>query len=281
MPPTFMPSDITEEQILEARKILGAPPFLQVEGVINIRDFGKLPTNDEKSKIRGGVLFRSGELTRITDAGKSTLRDLGIKKIFDLRGEAEITAYGSATSVIDGVEVVPVSFPVAYLVTETDKTEKRLKKFGTDPEGAFDDLYSDILKHGAVPYRTVLHHLRDKPEEPCLVHCTAGKDRTGVIAAVIQMLLDAKTELIMKDYCLTEVGLEPALPYLAERFNKIPLYRDNWAAFSRSGRCEPRTIENIMKRINEEYGGVESYVKGDIGLTDEDIAAIRRSLLVS
>lgn len=101
-----------------------APPFVKVEGVINIRDFGGLPTNDDNSKIRGGFLFRSGELTRITDSGKSTLRNLGVKKIFDLRGEAEIATYNSATSMIDDIEVVPVSFPV-YLLTDAEKTEKR------------------------------------------------------------------------------------------------------------------------------------------------------------
>jgi len=264
----------TEEQIRKAHEILDEPPFVKVEGVINIRDFGDLLTNDGKTKIRSGFLFRSGELTRLTDSGKVALKSLGIKKIFDLRGAEEINVYRSATDVIDGIDIVHVTFP------NLTKYETILKQFESDPEGAFDGIYTEILQYGTIPYRTILHHLRDRPDEPCLIHCTAGKDRTGVIAAVIQMLLGAKNEMIVKDYCLTEVGLQPAIPFLIERFSKIPLFRDNWAGFARSGRCEPQTIENIMKRINEEYGGVEAYVKGDIGLTDEDIAAIRKNLLI-
>lgn len=76
-----------------------------------------------------------------------------------------------------------------------------------DGTEGFQRAYADILEHGAGSYRTILLHLRDKPHEPCLVHCTAGKDRTGVIMALILQLVGVEDHLIAEEYALTEVGL--------------------------------------------------------------------------
>lgn len=105
------------------RRTLSSPPFHTVEGVINFRDFGLLSDSDSFNNekggnaphIRPGVLFRSGELVRLTDKGKTALSDLGVTTVFDLRSESEIRKYQSATPDIPGVRFVHVP------VTDSDE----------------------------------------------------------------------------------------------------------------------------------------------------------------
>ena len=84
----------------------------------------------------------------------------------------------------------------------------RYKDYTSDngTEG-FRRAYADILESGAASYRTILLHIRDKPREPCLVHCTAGKDRTGIIMALILQLVGVDDQVVAEEYALTQVGL--------------------------------------------------------------------------
>jgi hypothetical protein len=110
-----------------AQKILGAPPFVQVEGIINIRTLGGFtsswPLPDSSSleaeaspsgsraqtrKIKSGKIFRAGDPSRVTEKGQTQLKELGVKKVFDFRGEREIKGFDSATPEIEGIEFVRV-----------------------------------------------------------------------------------------------------------------------------------------------------------------------------
>jgi len=113
-----------------------------------------------------------------------------------------------------------------------------------------------------------------------LIHCTAGKDRTGTIVAVIQMLLGVDDEEIVKDYTLTTIGLAPALPALVERFKAHDVYRDNWEGTVNMSSSKPEWIVAFLSRFREKYGTAEGYVKDQVGLSDEDIEKIRTNLLV-
>lgn len=95
------------------QKTLSSPPFIPVEGVINFRDLGLSAASG--SAIRPGLLFRSGELTRISPRGAATLaRELGVRTVFDLRSETEVAKFASATPSVEGLnEVVFVSAPVS------------------------------------------------------------------------------------------------------------------------------------------------------------------------
>ena len=91
-----------------AKATLSSPPFVQVEGIFNIRDFGAgYPA--ATGRVKSLHLFRSGEPTRISPKGIEQLKSLGIKKIFDLRADIEIAKYKTATPEIEGVEIVRAS----------------------------------------------------------------------------------------------------------------------------------------------------------------------------
>jgi protein tyrosine/serine phosphatase len=88
-------------------------------------------------------------------------------------------------------------------------------------------LYQEILEHGGAAFDAIFRHLRDHPDQPCLIHCTAGKDRTGIAVALFLMLLGVHDEYIVNDYALTTIGLAPAMPALVARFQKQAVFRDN------------------------------------------------------
>lgn len=90
------------------QKTLASPPFVPVEGVINFRDIGLSSGSGSQTAIRPGLLFRSGELARLTPHGADTLKQLGVRTVFDLRSDSEVAKYSSATPSVEGVEDVRV-----------------------------------------------------------------------------------------------------------------------------------------------------------------------------
>ncbi|KZT73554.1 hypothetical protein DAEQUDRAFT_721612 [Daedalea quercina L-15889] len=257
---------------------LSSPPFVVVDGVINIRDFGGYPSNQADSVVKPRSLFRSGEPNRITPGGIAVFRALGIKKVFDLRSDVEIAKYKTANPEVDGVQFV--RSPILDIAFDPVGLAERLKLFETNEAEAFLTLYDQILRSGGRAVETVFLHLRDHPDEPCLLHCTAGKDRTGVFAALILSVLGASDEDIIKDYTLTTIGLQPALPLLAARFEKEQVYRDNRTGTINMATAKPETMRNLLDHIREKYGGVEKYLKAHTKLTENDFARIRANLLV-
>jgi protein tyrosine/serine phosphatase len=100
----------------EVQKVLSSPPFIVVDGVINIRDVGGYPTAYADLFVKPSFVFRSGELTRITDRGIEQLHALKIVKVFDMRSDSEIASYKAEAPTIEGVEFVriPISQKESY-----------------------------------------------------------------------------------------------------------------------------------------------------------------------
>jgi len=278
-----MSNELAKTDDESVRAVLSSPPFVPVEGVVNFRDFGGLPVTSLTSAtatIKPKYLYRSGDPSRISEGGKEALRALGVAKVFDLRSKSEIESYKSATPGIEGVEIVhcPLSDKEHY---DPVALAQRLQSFHVDEKEAFAKLYAEILESGGPAYATILKHLRDEPEKPCLIHCTAGKDRTGIFAAVVQKLLGARDEDIIADYHLTTIGLQPLIPLLTARFLAQETYRDNWQGFLNMGSAKRETMQETLRMIDGKYGGVEGYIKTWTKLTDEDIEKIRKNLIVS
>ncbi|KAF9266334.1 hypothetical protein L218DRAFT_997113 [Marasmius fiardii PR-910] len=262
------------------QEILSQPPFVTIDGVINVRDLGGYPSSVPDKITKHGIVFRSAELAGITDRGKEQLKNLGVTKVFDLRSDTEIEKYNSALPSLDGIEVVraPVFSKEDY---SPEMMANRYKLYASGKTEAFMELYSQILDHGGRAFGALLRHIRDRPTEGCLFHCTAGKDRTGVIAAIILKLTGVDNESIAQDYALTRVGREPARTMIMQRLSKEPLFASNNEAALNMFTCRKETMTAFLALLDEKYGGVEQYLKTILELTDEDINIIRNNLLSS
>lgn len=251
---------------------------MSVEGVANFRNVGPYAAG-ENVLVKPGYLYRSADPVRITEKGKQQLRDLGIKKIFDLRAPNEVRDFKTYSPYIDGVEFVHVSVSRTADFTP-EGLAKELQMFKDDEVEAFRFSYKRNLETGASAYGTIVRHMRDHPDVPCLVHCTAGKDRTGIFAALYLSLLGVSDEDIVEDYALTTYGLAPALPALTAQFWAQKVFQDNWDGALNLVKSTPQTMRDCLKTLREHFGGVEEYLKTHAGLTDEDFQLIRSHHIV-
>ncbi|PPQ78212.1 hypothetical protein CVT25_015531 [Psilocybe cyanescens] len=259
--------------------VLSKPPFITIPGVINVRDLGHYPSTEKGLVTRAGFLFRSAELSGITDEGKAKLKELGVTKVFDLRSDTEIRKYNTPLPQIDGVEVIhiPVFQTADY---SPEMMAKRYQLYASGKTEAFLELYSQILDNGGHAFGTILRHVRDKPDEGCLFHCTAGKDRTGIMAAIFLKLAGVEDELISRDYALTRVGREPAREMIMARLSKEPLFASNNEAALNMFTCRHETMQAFLQHFDEKYGGAVAYLKNYVGFSDEEISTIRRNILI-
>jgi hypothetical protein len=172
-----------------------------IEGVSNFRDLGGWQTNSSDYVIPDRI-YRCADLSNITDLGRKELQQLRITKVYDLRSVPEITKNGVGR--IDGVEWIHV--PVFR--EEDYSPEKMAIRWGYYTSGleGFVMAYTGILQNGGHPFGLILRHLRDS-DDPFVIHCTAGKDRTGVICAIILKLLGCEDDVIAREYELTTIGL--------------------------------------------------------------------------
>ncbi|KAJ7490253.1 protein-tyrosine phosphatase-like protein [Mycena galericulata] len=256
---------------------LSRPPFVTISGVINVRDLGELPSQIYPNLVtKPRFLYRSAELSGVTQEGKAQLRELGIAQVFDLRSDTEIEKYNTPLPDIEGVAIqhVPVFKKDDY------SPEMMAKRYQLYASGK-TELYSQILDHGGRAFGAILRHVRDRPNEGLLFHCTAGKDRTGVIAAILLKLAGVANETIAHDYALTRIGREPARAMIMKRLSKEPLFASNNEAALNMFSCRDTTMIAFLEMLDSaKYSGVEEYLKRFADLSDDDIITIRRNLLV-
>ncbi|KAI0660756.1 protein-tyrosine phosphatase-like protein [Cubamyces menziesii] len=258
---------------------LSRPPFVTIPGVVNVRDLGSYPTHYPGLVTKPGLVYRSGEVSHITAEGMLRLRELGITTIYDLRSETEMLKYDTPIPTVEGVDVVhiPVFKTEDY---SPEAMSKRFELYASGKTEAFMILYAQILDNAGPAFGVVLRHIRDKPDSPCLFHCTAGKDRTGILAAILLKLAGVDDETIAQDYALTRVGREPAREMIMKRLSKVPYFAENMEAALNMFSSRAETMLAFLRMLEDRYGGVEQYLKNVVGLTDDDIATIRRNFLV-
>ncbi|KAH9943222.1 protein-tyrosine phosphatase-like protein [Epithele typhae] len=244
---------------------LSRPPFVTLPGVVNVRDLGSYPTECPGYITKPGLIYRSGEVSFITEEGKQRLRDLGITTVYDLRSDTEMEKYETPIPTIEGVQV-------------PEAMTQRFELYASGKIESFMTLYSQILDHAGPSFGVVLRHIRDLPQQGCLFHCTAGKDRTGVLAALLLKLAGVNDGAIVEDYALTRIGREPVRPMIMERLAKMPYFATNSERAMNMLSSRPETMVAFLQMLRDRYGGVEVYLRNTVGLTDEDVATIRRNL---
>ncbi|KAH0337831.1 tyrosine protein phosphatase 5, partial [Aureobasidium melanogenum] len=277
------------------------PPFVNVTGIANFRDIGGYSTSSEQQQsIRSGLVYRCADPTKVQPDGLAKLKELGVKKVFDLRSVPEISKQGPEWA---GVAVEKQVFTTRAEGDETpvgaDEIERiwcpvfkdtdygpeqvaiRFQYYasGSEPQQGFVKAYSDIMTHGKTAYKTILTHLAQPNPSPCIIHCTAGKDRTGIIVALLYLLCYVPSDTVAKEYSLTDTGLQHMVPLFTERLLKNPALKGSAEGIKEMISAQPDKMMATIDMIQRVYGSAEGYVKDVVGLNDEQIAQIRKNLL--
>jgi protein-tyrosine phosphatase len=231
-----------------------------VRGAVNFRDVGGLPARG--GTVRRGMLFRSGNLARLKPAGTRALSALGIRNIIDLRDDDEVA---HAPSRLDGVDARVTRLPLFLGSVESF--------FSNDVSLA--DLYRSLIDDSAA---TIVQAVRGIAEgTPVLVHCTVGKDRTGVTIAVALAAAGVDERAVVADYARTE----KLLP--AERNRKVvarlkALHPDAVHLEELATRSPAPVMEGMLAHIDAQHGSAAGYLL-DSGLEPEAIDALRGRLI--
>ncbi|KIW05280.1 uncharacterized protein PV09_03808 [Verruconis gallopava] len=247
---------------------LATPPFVSLPGSLNLRDLGLLP----RSRIKPGLVYRSGSLHNIPPSAFARLRDeLGIKSVFDLRHRGERQRFPEPG--IEGVDMVWLesTTPVRHVNPSDYVAGGGIPGFVAD--------YIEILKLFAPRYRQILERLRDRPGEGVLWHCTAGKDRAGVMAILLHGLVEHDVDLIGYDYSLTRIGVEPEREMLTAVLK-------NWLGddamrqpgIINLGSTNPGIAAAFVSVVQEEYGNFWNYCRQEMGLTEDDLKQVVRNI---
>lgn len=226
--------------------------------LLNARDLGGHPTLDG-AVTRWRSLLRADDLAQLEPPGLRALADLGIETIVDLRWPEEAQRHPSP---------VPHSLPgVRYLrlsLLTPSEDEWRLRS-----EDAAKELWNCVvLERVRTELRGVLAAIAAAPAGPLLFHCIAGKDRTGLIAALLLALADVVPACIARDYALSSANLREG--YLRRYADADP------ERILAALHCPEEGAYNMLKFLAH-AGGVRAYL-GEIGLSRAEIAALRARL---
>lgn len=188
---------------------------LEFEGVINFRDLGGYRTSGGES-VRWRRLFRSGALHYMTDADVRHAHDLGIRSVLDLRRPSEI-AYQGLGPLTESASVTLHALPVI----PDGASELLDERFG---RGISGERYRGYLEFGGPDYPsylvTALELLAERSTYPALFHCSAGKDRTGVLAALVLDILGVDGETIAEDYVLSNLTADGLIAQTGRDFER-------------------------------------------------------------
>jgi hypothetical protein len=242
---------------------------LTVDGAFNVRDLGGLSTGAGRV-VRRGLVYRSGDLGRLTPAGADQLRALGIATIIDLRTTAEVERRGRFP--FEGHGIAYRHRPLLDL--SATEPEAQLADLPLD---VLDRLYRHLAEQGSSNLALVLTWLGEEPTLPALVHCVAGKDRTGTVTAVLLALLGVPDEDIAADYALSQAGLAAFRSWAAEHDVDVAAWLTRVPPQLLEAR--PEAMLDFLAWLRERHGSIEGYTRS-IGVGDETLAALRIRLLV-
>lgn len=249
----------------------------QFEKLDNFRDLGGIVTVDGR-KVASRRLLRSAELTNLTDGDIRLLSDeYHVANVVDLRTEKERET--SPDRLIPGAEHIVLDFFPGESAANADCSEEQIEKLKSAEQMHKNmiETYTSFILDEQVRkslYEFLMLLLRTK-EGATLFHCFAGKDRTGISAAVILTVLGVPKEEIVKDYLQTNVMREEINRTIIE-YMRNEGQPENVLEALQAGLCvEQRYLETAFAAADREYGSFENYISKGIGLEQGDWEKLR------
>jgi protein-tyrosine phosphatase len=231
------------------------PAWIELDGAYNVRDLGGLPARG--GVTRSGVLLRADALDALTEADVAHLVDeLSLAHVFDLRSQAERDQRGRGRLGTTGVV-----YSELEVISGDDVQRRRDDRFaafaaGDAPEEILALGYVELLELGRHAFAMALARLLEPGGTPALVHCAAGKDRTGVLVALLLAAAGVESDAIVADYAATQDRMAPIIERLAaaqayqEMAEQVPAF----VFEARAG-----TMEQFLVLLDERWGGAAEF----------------------
>jgi len=243
---------------------------LRWEGCHNVRDLGGLETA-AGGRTRHARVVRADNVRKLTAAGWEDARRHGVSRLVDLRFHTEATEQGPLP---DGVDVVAVSLFGPYDPAVARAFDEQVR--------AADDVapilaagYVRALETGSERVASAVAAVADADRDgTVVVHCFAGKDRTGIVAALLLSLADVPDEIVAADYAASGPGVEA----LSQPWFDASETEDERIFRRRISSAPEAAMTGLIAWLRESHGGAKGYLREE-GLTESRLAALRRRLL--
>jgi protein-tyrosine phosphatase len=264
--------------------------LVALDGPANFRDLGGHTTTDGGT-IRAGRVFRSDSLSYLSGADVEALRDrLGIRTVIDLRSPPEVGDHGHGPlSLLVDQRHMPIVDQTRQVVT------RRLRFRRQQQFQRIDEIYLHMLSTYGDRFGLVLKVIADADRHPLVFHCAAGKDRTGLVAALVLGLCDVPDEDIAADFAYTESRMPEIIARNTERTGAAPptagAGTDATPTDVTGGEVTgaevtgqqygalPAAMMTVLEQIRERHGSLADYAVR-IGLSVDDIDDLRAALVV-
>ncbi|WP_431040635.1 tyrosine-protein phosphatase [Streptomyces sp. P1-3] len=236
---------------------------IEFERLHNFRDMGGYRSADGRTVV-WGRLYRSDSLGKLRGADWDRFLALGVRTVVDLRYPWEIEAKGRVPE--------PQRFRYANFSIEHRPYDQAEIDPALDPWRFLADRFAEVAEDGTEEIRQTIE-LIAAGDGPVVFHCTSGKDRTGLIAALLLTLLDVSRDQILDDFALTELATERLIAdWRAANPDRVL----KWPGY---GRAPAEVMRLVLDDLTERHGSVRGYVTGHLGVADDVIAALRERFL--
>jgi protein-tyrosine phosphatase len=253
--------------------------WIDLDGAVNVRDLGGLPTDDGR-RTAPGALLRSDNLQDLSPADVAKLVDgFGLTTVVDLRSSAEAESEGPGP--LDAVPSV-THLHLSVLPEVGRRTDvvaealllRRAQDHDRYPDDAMCGHYLGYLEDRPDSVTGAVRAIAEAPGA-AIVHCAAGKDRTGVVIALALTAVGVPAEAVIADYAATGEKIEAIL----RRLVRSPTYSDDLKGSPAEQHMpRPETMKAFLSEVASRYGGAEQWLAGH-GLGPADLRRLRAKLL--
>ncbi len=268
----LVPSDGGESVIVAERQ-------LPLSCCDNFRDLGGYRTADGRT-LKWNRLYRANDLSKLTPDDLAYLGQLDVKLVCDFRSNREREA--SPDPEIDAAD--QLNFPVDQLGVDPKEIQRKIRTgglVGLSIEQTMIDAYRAFVTDFPEQWTAMFERLEQPENFPTVVHCTAGKDRTGFASALVLLAIGVPVETVFEDYLLTNYYQQNFMRFV---LRWVPLY-----SFFRTKRddllplllAKRKYLQASIDAMVEEYGSIDGYLEGALGLTAERRAQLAEQLLTT
>ena len=248
---------------------------VQLEGGVNFRDLGGYRTVDGR-RIKWGRVFRSDHLGRLTDRDVLFLQKMGIRLVCDFRTPAEIKKLPDRYPRDDLAK--RLHLPVQHGESDPANTFDRIKNGDIDwmTEEFMINGYIKNIENFAPMWARFFENLADPSNRPLVFHCTGGKDRAGMAAALILLALDVPAETVIHDHGLSNMYIAAVLETIYDRIREMGVEPDGIAAYFTA---PPNAIKTVLKHLTDAYGSAADYLVTKANVDEKLLVRLKNELL--
>lgn len=249
--------------------VVAADRRIAFEGVTNFRDLGGYRTRSG-SAVRWGLVFRADALHGLSPTDLALYDQMSLRAVYDLRGDIERE---ERPNPVPSHVLTVIGRPAGTPPPEGPPPGQSV----ADGENVLRDLYVGLVDHAAAQIGELFTALGDDDGLPAVFHCHAGKDRTGIVAALLLEALGVNRETVLDDYELTaRYRLRAHQQGTYQRLVDLGMSAEAAAGVLTAPRW---AMHEALDHLDDRYGGVERYLTGPAGMTPDALARLRRVLV--